>query len=120
MPPIWPRSGWPGTRPGWDWIMAPGLFWRQDWSLWQSDWPGCCTGWSIRRQKPEFPGIFGPRKRPWALAIPPPSPYKPAISHARVAFGGYSAVAVRCLLKGITRASGQPVKETELMALPEF
>jgi len=41
--------------------------------------------------------ISGPKKRPLALAIPRPSPYKPAISHVWVAFGRFSAVAVRCL-----------------------
>src|SRR6478609_3863665 len=33
---------------------------------------------------------------------------------------GCSGLPVRCLSKGITRTSGQPVKETDSMALPDF
>src|SRR5579872_7120589 len=47
-------------------------------------------------------------------------PYKPAISHVRVGPDRVFRSPRPVSLKGITRTSGQPVKENDHMALPEF
>src|SRR3984885_5344643 len=72
--------------------------------------------WFLNTGEPRR-GHFGAQSRVVRLGG---KSYKPAISHARVGFARCSGVPVRCPQKGITRASGQPVKETESMALPEF
>ncbi len=104
MPPTWRWSALPSTPRSWASITVPGPLWQPQWWGWLAD-----LAWVLYR-------LFDPAARPKALpqnTISPAAasaktrhrrlrsrrqaPISPAISHARVAFGGCSAVAVRCL-----------------------